>query len=271
MKKKTQPSYFVPALEKGLDILEALALAPTPLPLAELARSLNRTSSELFRMIDALEKRGYIGRDQVSGGYQLTLKLYGLAHTHTPVDRLLRVAEFPMRQLADSIHESCHLSVLDRGDLLVVAQAESPEPVRLSVEVGYRVAPLNTVSGRLLVAFLNPEDQEHFLRSDRTYLTMRKKQREELHATIKKIRSEGYHLAESARRTGLDVSCLIGNPRVGVAAALGVPFLAGGTNEGKERKLISSVRKCADAITTALGFGQTKNHSSRSNLSSHEL
>lgn len=259
MKKKAQPSYFVPALEKGLDIVEALALAPAPQSLAELARNLNRTSSELFRMIDALEKRGYIGRDPVSGGYHLTLKLYGLAHTHTPVDRLLRAAELPMRQLADSIHESCHLSVLDRGDLLVVAQAESPEPVRLSVEVGYRVAPLHTVSGRLLIALMNREDQERFLQSDQTYLAMAKRQRDKLHAAIQTIRDDGYHIAESARRTGLDVSCLIGNPRVGVAAALGVPFLAGGTNEGKERKLIPAVRQCADAITDVLGFAGTKN------------
>ena len=260
MKKKAQPSYFVPALEKGLDILEALALAPTPQSLAELARSLNRTSSELFRMIDALEKRGYIGRDPVSGGYQLTLKLYGLAHAHTPIDRLLRAAELPMRQLADSIHESCHLSVLDRGDLLVVAQAESPEPVRLSVEVGYRVPPLRTASGTLLIAFLEAEDQRSFLVSDRIYVAMPKSRRERLHALIKKIRKDSYYLAESTRRAGLDVSCLIGNPRVGVAAALGVPLLAVGTNEGKERKLIPSVRKCADAITTALGLAQTKDH-----------
>lgn len=258
MKKKAQPSYFVPALEKGLDILEALALAPTPQSLAELARNLNRTSSELFRMIDALEKRGYIGRDPVSGGYQLTLKVYGLAHTHTPVDRLLRAAELPMRQLADSIHESCHLSVLDRGDLLVVAQAESPEPVRLSVEVGYRVAPLDTVSGRLLVALMNPEDRERFLQLDRIYLAMPKKKRDELHAALKKIPNDEYHIAESARRTGLDVSCLIGDPRVGVTAALGVPFLAGGTNEGKERSLIPAVRKCADSITAALGLAGAK-------------
>jgi DNA-binding IclR family transcriptional regulator len=104
------------------------------------------------------------------------------------------------------------------------------------------------------------EDREQFLQSDRIYLQIPKKQREELHATLQKIRKDGYHMAESARRTGLDVSCLIGNPRVGVTAALGVPFLAGGTNEGKERKLIPAVRKSADAITAGLGFAQMKNH-----------
>ncbi|MGI9071598.1 MAG: hypothetical protein ACR2JB_09865 [Bryobacteraceae bacterium] len=61
-------------------------------------RFLGRTSSELFRMIDALEKRSYIVRDPVSGGYRLTVKLYELAHTHSPVDELLRAAEFAIRR-----------------------------------------------------------------------------------------------------------------------------------------------------------------------------
>jgi DNA-binding IclR family transcriptional regulator len=63
MNNKNRSGYFAPALEKGLDVLEALAVARTPQTLAQLARTLNRTSSELFRMIDALEKRFYIIRD----------------------------------------------------------------------------------------------------------------------------------------------------------------------------------------------------------------
>ena len=117
MRKKEKPTNFVPALEKGLDVLEALASAPDPQTLTELARALDRSSSVLFRIIDALEKRAYIARDPVSGTYHLTLKLYELAHTHSPVDQLLKAATFPMRVLADTIHESCHLSVLAHGKL----------------------------------------------------------------------------------------------------------------------------------------------------------
>jgi DNA-binding IclR family transcriptional regulator len=117
MSKKAKPSYFVPALEKGLDVLEALASASGPQTLTELARDLDRSSSVLFRIIDALEKRAYIARDPVSGTYHLTLKLYELAHTHSPADQLLKAATFPMRVLADTIHESCHLSVLAHGKL----------------------------------------------------------------------------------------------------------------------------------------------------------
>ena len=187
MRKKSQPSYYVPALEKGLDVVEALAVAAVPQTLADLARTLDRTSSELFRMIDALEKRAYIVRDPVSGAYRLTLKLFELAHTHSPVDHLLRAANLPMRDLAEEIHESVHISVLSRGMLLLIDQAESPERVRLSVEVGSQVPPLETVSGRLLIAYLDEDERERFLAADPEYARMPASQRESLEAELRRI------------------------------------------------------------------------------------
>jgi DNA-binding IclR family transcriptional regulator len=254
MRLRKETRYSVPALEKGLDVLEALASAHVPQSLTELARRLSRTPSELFRMLDALERRAYIARDPVSDGYHLTLRLYELAHTHSPVDQLLKAAMIPMRELAEKIHESCHLCVLSRSMLVVIAQAESPEPVRLSVEVGDRVPPLRTVSGRVLAAFLAPSAQESFLSADATYSAMTKKERAELLVQQEQIRREGYLLAASTRRTGLDVSCIVGSPQTGVLATLGVPFLSGSENDGKERKLIPVIQSYAERITTALGL-----------------
>src|SRR6266513_2137119 len=43
--------YAVPALDKGLDVIELLARETDGLTLNEIARLLGRTSSELFRMV----------------------------------------------------------------------------------------------------------------------------------------------------------------------------------------------------------------------------
>src|SRR4051812_35782240 len=144
------PSYAVPALEKGLDLLEALAALPGDRSQAELARALGRSPSEIFRMLNCLERRGYIVKDAASGRYQLTLRLYELAHTHTPVDQLLRAAEGPMRELARRVRESVHLSVLSDGKLLVLSQVESQNRTRVSVEIGARFPVALTASGRIL-------------------------------------------------------------------------------------------------------------------------
>ena len=254
MKTPTKTKYFVPALEKGLDILEALAVAVVPQSLTDLSRTLNRTPSELFRMLDALERRAYISRDIVSDGYYLTLKLYELAHTHSPVDHLLRAAALPMRELAETIHESCHLSILNGPMLMVIAQAESPEPVRLSIEVGYRVLPLTTASGRVLVSMLDDATRGRFLAADVTYSSMNRAERHRFSTSVLQIREAGCYIAPSTRRAGIDISCAIGNSEIDVSAALGVPIMPGGPNQNREKKLASTIQECANKITVTLGL-----------------
>ncbi len=258
MNRQKTRKYSVPALDKGLDILEALSQSRVPLSINDLAARLRRTRSEIFRMLDNLEQRAYIARDPASGAYSLTLRLYELAHTHTPVDQLLKAAHRPMYQLSDAIRESCHLSVLSRDMLVVIAAAESPEPVRFSVEVGYSVRPLLTVSGTLLVAFLGEAEQQPFLQADSVYAAMSSKRRTALRTEFALILQQRYHIAESTRRAGLDCSALVGNPEIGVTAALGVPFLAGGTNAGKEKTLIPLIQQAAAEITTGLGLTLTR-------------
>ena len=261
MKKKVaQPKYMVPALDKGLDILEALSQTPIPQTMADIARVCNRSRSELFRMVDTLERRSYINRDSISGAYQLTLKLYELAHTHSPVDALLKASYYPMRELAETLHESCHLCIL-RGDrLLVIAEAESPMPVRLSIEIGYTALPLTTVSGKLLVAALDETAREVVLQADPDFMKAGEKRRKEYRAALDAIRENRSYKAPSTVRTGIDVSCLVGSPELGVCAALGVPFIAGGRNKGKEDAVIPVIMKHADNVTKAIGLGTLRTY-----------
>ena len=254
MKKRHKSAYFVPALEKGLDILEALSLATVPQTLAELSRLCNRSRSEIFRMVDALEKREYIVRDPVSGGYELTLKLYQLAHTHSPVDHLLKAAYFPMRDLANTLRESCHLCILTNDQLLVIAESSSPNPVRLSVEIGHHAEPLTTASGKLLLGTLEESFLDAMLERNRTFKSMPKAKRRAVKADLARLGDAGYCLAPSAYRTGIDVSCIVGSAGIGVTAALGVPFVSGGTNHGKEKNLISVIQKFARRITRGMGL-----------------
>ncbi len=150
--KRSAPDYSVPALEKGLDILERLASSPQPLSLADLARDLQRGSAEIFRMLVCLERRAYIRREPVSGKYTPTLRLFEISQAHPPLRTLLEAVREPMRQITNSLRESCHLSVLERGRLMVIAREESPESIRLSIEVGGTFEARKTASGRLLLA-----------------------------------------------------------------------------------------------------------------------
>ena len=74
--------YAAPALDKGLDIIELLAHEIEGLTLNEIAKGLGRTSSEIFRMVNGLCRRGYI-MQQDGDRYSLTLKLFELCLLYT--------------------------------------------------------------------------------------------------------------------------------------------------------------------------------------------
>lgn len=254
-KRPSTPKYNVPAVEKALDILEALAVTATPQSLADLARTLNRTSSELFRMLTVLERRAYVLRDPQSDGYSLSLRLYELAHTHSPVDQLLRAASQPMRALADSVRESCHLSVMHRDQLLVLMQMESPEKLRLSIEVGARFEPLHATSGRLLLAMLPEEERETLLEANAAFERLSRKEQERIRVELSSIHESGYAIASSETRAGMkDIAVAIGNHAIGVTAALTIPCLLGGRDERDLHRLRLALQRCAAQITAALGL-----------------
>ncbi|EWY38648.1 hypothetical protein N825_12615 [Skermanella stibiiresistens SB22] len=213
--------YSVPAVEKALDIIEYLSDKAVPLTQTQLARALGRQPGELFRMLTCLETRGYLRRDEVSGGYALTLKLFELSRTHSPYDELLTVARPLMRQLADEVRETCHLSTLHQNQILVLAQEESPKPIRLSVEAGSLHPVLVTTSGRILLANMPDAARDAVLGEATDFFQRGEDERNTFLTRLLNIRQRGYEIADGERFVGgLDIGTLIGTPRSHVKAAL---------------------------------------------------
>jgi DNA-binding IclR family transcriptional regulator len=249
------PHYPVPALEKGLDIIETLAAAAVPQSLAELAVTLERSSSELFRMLNCLERRGYVTRDALSGKFGLTLKLYTLAHAHSVSEKLLHAAAGPMQALTEKFRESCHLSVLEDGKLLVIAQQESPERVRISIEIGSVFDPAQTASGRLLLAQLDEPRLAVALAANSDGAGPTGRARVAFEAGLAEIRRRGVSHAESETIEGVrDVAVLVGDPREGITAALAVTRLIKRGQRGDETALIAGMQATAAEITRTLGL-----------------
>jgi len=248
-------TYAVPALEKGLDLLEALASQPEPRSQTDLARALGRSPSEIFRMLACLERRGYIVKEEASGRYRLTLRLYELAHTHTPVDQLLHAAEGPLRDLARRVRESVHLSVLSDGKLLVLSQVESQNRTRVSVEIGARFPVVLTASGRVLLAHLPQDELRPLLARDDEWARLGAAARERFLADLLRIRRDGIYQGKSDLTHGIrDVAAFVGNPKVGIGAAVCVPSLVVVGKPKPIAEIRAAVRECAGRITRNLGL-----------------
>jgi len=251
----TERKYRVPALEKGLDILELLARAPQPMSLVEISKGLGRSSSEVFRMIDCLEKRGFLIKDPASGNYRLSLRLFELAHVHVPVAALLDAANVPMQRLAADIQESAHLSVLSGGAVLVLVEWPTPEKIRIAVEAGACQHALYTVSGRLLVALMEPAQQDLFLESSSDFQAMSDRKKREMRKTLEAIAANGYSEAPSEVHPGIqDLAMPVGNAHIGLFASLAVTRWEDPREPNKRDLVFTKMQACARQITESLGL-----------------
>ena len=155
--------YRAPALEKGLDILELLASHGQAMTPSQIAARLDRSMSELFRMIQVLEYKGYITLAQSGDGYELSNRLFTLGMARAPTRTLLEAAMPVMRELAETVRQSCHLAVASDEQMVVVARIENPGQFGFSVRPGYRRGLTEATSGLVLYAFQPPQVQERWM------------------------------------------------------------------------------------------------------------
>ena len=212
MAETNTAKYNAPALDKGLDILEYLSKERVPLTQAEIAQGINRTPSEIYRMLVCLEERGYIVRGANAGKYRLSLKMYSLSHSHTPFDELKRVAHYPMQMLSELTRQSCHLSILNNDQLLVIAQMRSPSAVSLSIEEGTHFPLSMTSSGLTMLSAFSKKDRADILSRDAYYKNWSKAERDALNEEIDTIKRQGYRCANSKLTSGVtDIAVPVGD------------------------------------------------------------
>ncbi|MDE1150718.1 MAG: helix-turn-helix domain-containing protein [Azospirillaceae bacterium] len=215
--------YRAPALEKGLDILELLAAHGAPMTPSQISGRLRRSVSELFRMIQVLEFKGYIAPASGADGYELTNKLFTLGMARAPVRTLLEAALPRMRDLTLAIGQSCHLAVASDEQMVVVARIENPGHLGFSVRPGYHRSLVEATSGMVLYAFQPPQVQAAWRRMlDQAVGAPRVAPFAERAA---QVREQGYEQAASDYVMGvMDLSVPVVSGGAAVAA-LTVPFV----------------------------------------------
>lgn len=248
---KKPVNYAVPALEKGLDVLELLARQSEGLTKSQLARELNRTVSEIFRMLVCLERRGYIaalGEDR----YSLTLRLFQLVQQHPPTERLI-VDSLPiMSRVAHETRQSCQLGVLETNKVVFVAQQNAPTDTGFYVKLGSHADIMDAASGYVILAHQPREVLDRIVES--WSQSTGKKAPSDLHVHLDRIRKIGYEKRASYVVKGiLNISFPILDDRGSAMAALTVPYIQHSESPMAPAEVIEALRRAAGDITAAIG------------------
>lgn len=236
--------YRAPALDKGLDILELLAGVEGGMTQADISKSLGRTPNEFYRMLDRLVRRGYVSRTD-GDRFELSLKLFSLAHLHAPIRRLVALAAPLMRELAQRTLQANHLVIYDKSGVTVIAQVDSPGYWGISVRVGARISLFSTGSGHVLLAFRTPRERAMMI-AEHEFQPDDADQSEDLEQRMEQIRLRGYEVMPSLQTSGVyNLSAPVLGMDGQALAALTCPYIAP-INRPKSPDIPETIRLVAE-------------------------
>jgi DNA-binding IclR family transcriptional regulator len=233
--------YRAPALDKGLDILEVLAVQPRGLTRAEIVKALGLGPSQIYRMLERLVARGYVARIE-GDRYALTLRLFLLGTRHPPLRRLVAQAQPLMDDFARETRQSCHLVMPEHGKGVMVAQASPYNHWEFRARVGAELDLFTTGSGLTLLACQDPRRLTETL--GQWGIADAGARLAAAADDLAAVRMRGYRVAPSRQARGVtDLSVPILGPSGDAAAALTCAYVvhpedADDGVEGRERALL---------------------------------
>ncbi|MGH3492240.1 MAG: IclR family transcriptional regulator [Sciscionella sp.] len=135
-------------LQRALTLLQALADAPgESLSISELADAIGISRAAVYRLLDPLAHKDLIWRD----GARVRLGLGLLLFAERVLPQLRSAAIPALRDLAERLGATAHLSVLQGGEVTAVATIEpSWTPYHVGYRVGTKHAPQLGAAGRAL-------------------------------------------------------------------------------------------------------------------------
>lgn len=192
--KGAETELQVPALERGLAVLELIAHQPEGLTLTEISETLQLSSASGFRIATALEELGYVQREVTTKRFRLTHKLLLLGQPRPAGRSLVAAALEPMRRVLHATGETTQLCCLAGDACVIIEQLPSLYPFKYFVDLGSRVPLHCAAPGKAMLAFLPPSDLARLLEGMRlekhtkNTLTSRKV----LLAELDRTRTSGY-------------------------------------------------------------------------------
>lgn len=241
--------YIVPALARGLRLLETMAARPEGCSMTELSSS-GIPFATLFRMLTTFTEYGYIRRLS-DGRYQVTGKLYQLASSALGSTSLVSLAEGPMRKLRDLCRETVLLAILHGDEGVILHQEISSYPVKVVLETGHHFPLHSAAPAKAILAFLPEHELEEltgkidFVRfTDRTICT-----REDFLKELEVVRRTGAAFDRGEEDAELRcVSVPVFDTRGRVAAALWISGPCSRLTDEKMQSLIPLLKEAADSV-----------------------
>ena len=150
-RKAKEPSYIVPALERGLLLLQAFSKDKPVQSLGILAKELDLPRATTFRLANTLEHLGFLIRDEESGEYRVGAAALKLGWTYLTGLELPEIAYPFLSDLRYRTGASVHMSVREGTEVVYVSRLAAQAALSSNIRVGSRLPAHASTMGRALL------------------------------------------------------------------------------------------------------------------------
>ncbi|SFD73173.1 IclR family transcriptional regulator domain-containing protein [Paracidovorax konjaci] len=152
------------ALEKALDLLEAVGAAPEGLSQAELAQRLGLPRTTAYRLLATLVARGLLRRDPLRKVYCLGMRCFEMARQAYAMPDLAAAAALELRALRDLTGETTYLAALDGREVVSLERCDGAHSQRSSSALGQRKPVHCTSQGKAILSALGEAERDALVR-----------------------------------------------------------------------------------------------------------
>jgi DNA-binding IclR family transcriptional regulator len=251
----------VPALERGLRLLEFVASAKTGLTFSQIAKSVALPKSSIHTLLLTLEREGYLHRSETSGRYVSGLKLADMAHTAIQGPLMVERAGHYLRSLADRTGLTVHMGTWDGRAVALIAKVDPFTSNRVATWVGKRIDFHCTSLGKCLVAYRKDLDVDRLvreyglLRHNENTISSSGKLRQEL----ERVRKLGHAIDDEEEELGIRcIGAPVFNEDGGVTTAISISGNTDQINDLTYAGLSKQLKDTAVALGAELGCGHGK-------------
>jgi IclR family acetate operon transcriptional repressor len=149
---KTPAAEGTAALDKALDVLDAVGNAPAGLSQTELAERLALPRTTLYRLLGTLVARGLLRRDPLRRVYGLGMRCFEYARAAYAMPDLVAAAGAELRALRDMTGETVYLGARDGPDVVALERCDGAHSQRSQSALGQRKPLHCTSQGKAMLA-----------------------------------------------------------------------------------------------------------------------
>ncbi|MBI9090583.1 MAG: IclR family transcriptional regulator [Desulfobacterium sp.] len=256
-KPSNHATYIVPALKKGLEIVEMFSVRNRVLTIDDFAENLDVSVSSIYRTVVTLTEMHYL-KKVGKKSYELGPKVLFNGFSYLHQRDIVQVAAVHLHALRDETSASCHLAIREGLDTIYLYRAQSPQIMSVNIPVGSRFPCHTTAIGRAILTGLKDEALNRLYSGvaldgiSSTNSSANPLSLPQLRMMVARDKEQGYSINRSDFSTAIATPVINFAGHVKAAINVSVPdFIL--TNRDVQERLTASLIRTAQQISVEMG------------------